>query len=673
MTFGNQTWLYLTPALVLLVTGLVVFGLRRRETLLGRFAATRLLGQLTEKASQQRTLIKVLLVLLAFTMIGIALSRPQYGVEWTERKARGLDIVFVLDTSKSMLATDLRPTRLDRAKLAIKDLVQRLESDRIGLVAFAGNAFLQTPPTLDYSAFRESLDSIGPTTMTRGGSNIGKAIEEAAKAFPKDNNFKVVILLTDGEDLAGNAIESARKAAEDGIKVYAIGIGTPEGEYLRVRNAQGTEEFVRDSEGQPVRSQLDEATLQQIAQLTGGSYSRLSIQSLSTLYSSVLETLPRKERESELQEAHIERFQWALAAACIFLVFDILIRRRGKRSINAALILAGCLSFTPSQSEAQDEGLDSDVRPAEISHSELSDARLIYNQGHAIMAEGDYTTARQSYQKAIESTHDLNLQRDALYNMAHAVNQIAETALQSQDTESAIAGWKEAEALFKAAHEIDPSDLVAMEDAEGIVARRNALEAFLKKQEEQNQEQQEGDNSEPSEDGDQGEQQQESGEQQPSEQPSSKSQESQSEQQSGEEGSESGETQPPQNQDGEGEPSKSESESESAPQESEQPSPGSGEESTRDPVDDMPQPQAGEQSNEESGEEQEGSAMPPAAGTAGEGSESDTATQADATQVEGMSITDARALLDSLRDSEEILPFVEQAPSGGPTRDSRDW
>ena len=121
----------------------------QRKHLLARFAAARLLDNLTEKASRKRTLTKAAILLLAMTLIGLALARPQYGVEWSERKSRGLDIVFILDASKSMLATDMRPTRLERAKLAALDLVERLEGDRIGLVAFASGAFLQTPPTLD--------------------------------------------------------------------------------------------------------------------------------------------------------------------------------------------------------------------------------------------------------------------------------------------------------------------------------------------------------------------------------------------------------------------------------------------------------------------------------------------------------------------------------------------
>ena len=160
MTFENPSGSIWHPLLALLAAGLLGYGLRQREQLLVALLPHRLLKQLTEQASHKRIGIKAALIALGLSAIAVALSRPQYGIEWSERKARGLDIVFVLDSSKSMLATDLRPTRLARAKLAILDLVERLESDRIGIVAYAGQAFLQTPPTLDYAAFRESLEAI---------------------------------------------------------------------------------------------------------------------------------------------------------------------------------------------------------------------------------------------------------------------------------------------------------------------------------------------------------------------------------------------------------------------------------------------------------------------------------------------------------------------------------
>ena len=499
MTFENQIWLTLTPLIVLLFAGLFAFGLRRREALLSRFAAARLLDQLTEKASHQRILLKAALILLAFALIGISLARPQYGVDWIERKARGLDIVFVLDSSKSMLATDLRPTRLDRAKLAIIDLVKRLESDRIGLVAFAGNAFLQTPPTLDYAAFRENLDAIGYSSISRGGSDIGRAIREAAKAFPEDNSFKVVVLLTDGEDQQQDAITAAREVADDGIKVYTIGIGTPEGDYLKISNAQGDDEFIRDSSGQPVRSQLDETTLQKIAQLTGGSYSRLSDQSLNTLYNSVLATLPREERQSELQEARIERYQWTLSIACILTVVEIFIRRRSNLSLSLLFLLSASSVCTPIRSEAQDlpakeiQELPMPVAedtPEILAEAPETDPRILYNQAHHQLTTGNYEQAIQLLEQAIEHSTQHSLQRDALYNMAHASNQIGETALQAQDFEGAIERWKQAEALFRSANEIDTTDANSLDDAAATAARRTALEDFLKQQEQDEQQEQ---------------------------------------------------------------------------------------------------------------------------------------------------------------------------------------
>jgi Ca-activated chloride channel family protein len=675
MTFENQLWLTFTPLIVLLFAGLFAFGFRRRETLLSRFAAARLLDQLTEKASQQRTLLKAGLILLALALIGVALARPQYGVDWIERKARGLDIVFVLDSSKSMLATDLRPTRLDRAKLAIIDLVKRLESDRIGLVAFAGNAFLQTPPTLDYSAFRENLDSIGQTSISRGGSDIGRAIREAAKAFPKDNNFKVVILLTDGEDQEQQAIDTAREVAKDGIKIYTIGIGTPEGEYLRVRNAQGTEEFIRDSSGQPVRSQLDERTLQEIAQLTGGSYSRLSDQSLNTLYNSVLATLPREERESELQEARIERYQWALSAVCILLILEIFIRRRSKASIQLAVIIATTSLLLPTPSEAQNlepataptESLELPLPPTQespeaIIHEPETDPRVLYNQANTQLEAGDYTEATRLYEEAIKLSENVSLERDALYNMAHAINQVGEAALEAQDFEAAIESWKQAEALFKSANEIDSSDAISIEDATSIEARRNALEEFLKQQEPQDQEDQEdsedSEESEESADGDEDEQdEQQQGDE-------GEDQGEQSEQESGEpqDGEESGEQS-----DQEGNESES-----SEGEDSEEP--GESTESTGDPAEDMEQ-QADEQAAGEGEEatDEEGSESPqPNTGEEGEAADGTAREMA----LEGMSISEAQDLLDSLRGSERLLPFSDpsdETRQSNSNRELRDW
>ena len=548
MSFGDPVWLTMTPILLLLFGGVLAYGFRQRDALLGRFAASRLLDQLTEQASVTRTWIKAGCILLAVLAIGIALARPQLGVEWSERKARGLDIVFILDSSKSMLATDLRPTRLDRAKLAIIDLVERLEGDRIGLIAFAGQAFLQTPPTLDYSAFHESLDAIDPSIMTSGGSDLGNAINEATEAFPSENNVKIVVLLTDGEDLSGNAATAAVTAREDGIQVFAIGIGTPEGEYLRIRNEQGIEEFVRDSSGQPVLSKLDEGTLQAIAQGTGGSYSRLSSDSLDQLYNSVIARLPREERESELQEIGIERFQWALASALVFLVFDILIRRRRSAAIHAILITLLVSVFHPNESQAQMALPMEDTGPPRADAPRMTDARISYNTAHQALIEGDFTDAMQGYETTLAQTEDLALQGKALYNLAHATYQQGRKTYETGDPQNALNQVKKAEALFQSAQEIDTSDTSIQADIEQVSQVREAIEKLIEQQQPEDSEEQSGESEENQDSSNEGEDSEDSQDSEQSEsgeqgEDSSKDPQNQ-ENQSGEESSEQSRAKP---------------------------------------------------------------------------------------------------------------------------------
>ena len=659
MSFEDPVWLRITPILVLLFGGILAYGFRQRDALLGRFAASRLLDQLTEKASLTRAWIKAGCILLAVLAIGIAHARPQLGVEWSERKARGLDIVFILDSSKSMLATDLRPTRLDRAKLAIIDLIERLEGDRIGLIAFAGQAFLQTPPTLDYSAFLESLDAIDPSIMTSGGSDLGNAIDEATKAFPSQNNVKVVVLLTDGEDLSGNAASSAITANEDGIQVFTIGIGTPEGEYLRIRNEQGIEEFVRDSSGQPVLSKLDENTLQTIAQATGGIYSQLSSDSLDQLYNSVIAMLPREERESELQEIGIERFQWALTLALIFLVFDILIRRRRSATIHAGMLILATLTLSPTDTIAE-----TGSNPNAYSN---------YNAAYRALTQGDYEAAQAGYENALSNTNDLNLQRDALYNLAHATYQQGHTSYESGDLQAALIQVEKAEALFQSAQEIDTSDTSIQADIDQVSQVREAIEKLIEQQQSQDNEEQSGEseeNQDSSGEGEDSEDSQNSEQSENSEQGenSSKDQQNQ-ENDSGEESIEQSNQHQEGSEGGTSEESGDQKNQEATDEEGEGSS-ANDQESTEDPLDDIPQSQSGEESGE-SGDE-EGQQAVATEATEGESQQDDQAGTMSSEVIEGMTEAEAAALLDSLRDKETLLPFNNQA-RGKRSGDTRDW
>lgn len=636
MTFENPIWLYLTPLILLVTAAILFFGSRQRDTLLGKFAAARLLGQLTAQASPKRIWLKSICILLAVTGIGLALARPQYGIEWSERKARGLDLVFVLDSSKSMLATDLRPNRLARAKLAVVDLIQKLESDRIGLVAFAGRAFLQTPPTLDYAAFRESLESIGPSSLSRGGSDLGGALREAEKAFPQDNNFKAIILLTDGEDLGGDAIDAAQELAEKSIKVYAIGIGTPEGEILQVRNRYGTETTVRDNDGQPVRTRLDEAALVQISQITGGRYCRLSTQSLDWLYNSVLSTLPRAERESELQEKRIERFQWLLAGALVFLVLEMLIRRRGRSALPLVLFGAACCTLLPQPMQAQAAPLDEQAnQPQEVS--------ALYNQAYQALQSGGFETAQGLYENAIRSSKDLQLQTDALYNLGHAEYQIARKSYQAGSLEDALKQMQSAEARFKSVLEIEPNDADAAQDLQQVTQARTTIEQLIQQQQEQEkQEQQDQQEQEQQHDQQEQEQQQDSGEQQ--EQPGDSQQDGSQQDESQQDGSQQDES----DQSSQQESAQNESDAQSENGEQSEPT------------------QHGESADSQ---QSPGDQVPLTEDSPSEGA--DASAQAGTPQ-EGMSEAEAQALLDSLRGGEKLLPLAAPRDSNA-TNDIRDW
>lgn len=681
MTFQHPTWLGLTCLLVLLLTGLAAHSLRRREHLLRRFAASRLLAQLTETMSWRRHLAKLLLILLAAAGIGIALARPQYGVEWSKREARGLDVMFVLDCSKSMLASDLRPNRLERAKLAIRDLMERLESDRIGLVVFAGQAFLQTPLTLDYANFRESLNMAGPTSLTRGGSDLGRALEEAAEAFPEGNNVKVVVLLTDGEDLAGRAEATARRIAESKqIQVFAIGVGSPESTYLRIEDASGSEVFARDADGQPVRTRLDEATLQRIAEATGGRYARLGTAGLEELFQSLLAQLPKEARESELQEIPIERFQWPLGAALCLLIAEQLIRRGGTRRVGGqatALLMFTALALTPLDSLKADPEADT------------SNANGLPNdqQAYAALQAEDYQAAIEHYNEWLRQNADPFAQRDALYNMGHAQHQLARQSYERGDLETALEQAQAAEAYFKSAAEIDPNDPVIQKDEEQMTRVREAIEKVSRPEEanpppedspppQDNEKNPDAQQAPPEPEA----QKPESSEPQDSPSEPSQKQESPEDAQAQEEDSSQAGEQPQngdQSQGGDqsqsGEQSQANDHSSTGSDPSAQASPDN---SGSDPSNERaaPDPSAERPTQEDTSDDGERRQPNSQSGQAEHSPSDEAAAMAQGSsgkQETGMSPVDAKALLDSLQRSERILPFTPGEATRG--RPLQDW
>jgi len=300
---------------------------RRRQ--LAQIAAPEFVPGLIRSHSALRQGIKSVLLLLAVAGIGIALARPQWGEQAETSRLLGQDVVFLLDCSRSMLATDVTPNRLDRAKLAVLDFVQRQGHGRVGLVAFAGQAFLQCPLTFDYSAFQDALVTIDDRTIPILGTDIGKALDEGFRAMDKSDRQKLLVLLTDGEDLEKDGIKVAEALAKKDVVVFTVGVGTPAGGELHFVNEQGRPEVVRNRKGEVVYSHLDERTLRAIATATKGAYYplgpvgeglakiRLDLENLSTNAGGVA-----------ARKLGVDRFHLPLAAALGLLVVESLIGTR---------------------------------------------------------------------------------------------------------------------------------------------------------------------------------------------------------------------------------------------------------------------------------------------------------------------------------------------------------
>jgi Ca-activated chloride channel family protein len=270
--FAEPRWLWLAVLAPLVLFALQRYSAWARKRQLEQVAAPAFVEGLTRSHSPARRIIKEVLLLLAAAGIGLAMARPQWGEQTETSRMLGQDTVFLLDCSRSMLATDVSPSRLQRAKLAILDFVQRQGRGRVGLVAFAGQAFLQCPLTFDYAAFQEALSAMDEKTIPVPGTDIGRALDEGFRAMDKGSRGKLLVVLTDGEDLEKGGIRTAEALAKKNVVIFTVGIGTPAGSEIQVINDQGKTEFLRDSNGEVVRSRLDEPTLRSIARATHGAY-----------------------------------------------------------------------------------------------------------------------------------------------------------------------------------------------------------------------------------------------------------------------------------------------------------------------------------------------------------------------------------------------------------------
>jgi Ca-activated chloride channel family protein len=301
-----------------------------RKRAIGRFGTHSLMEQLMPQVSRYRQYLKFGLLMLAVALLAVGWANPQYGAKLQKYKRKSVDIIIAFDLSQSMLATDITPSRLERARRFGQELVEGLRAERLGMVVFAGSAFLQSPITTDYNAIQLSLRSASPDMIGNQGTAIAEAIELAGESF-EDNNksHKALIIITDGENHEEEALAAAEAAAEEGLILYTVGVGTTEGSFITIRE-NGREMYKRDQQGNPVRSRLNEAVLRDIAKAGNGNYFNLSAGS-DAVVNALKERIDKMEKRAFEQRSFSEfesSFQWFVGLALLLLLLEFLMPYR---------------------------------------------------------------------------------------------------------------------------------------------------------------------------------------------------------------------------------------------------------------------------------------------------------------------------------------------------------
>jgi len=332
MSFAQPSWFWASGLFPIFIT-LFLWNERTRQYRLSQFVATRLQGRLAGTVSIFKRRLRFLLTLLGLALAIVSLAQPRWGFTIREEPVKAADVFIAIDVSRSMLADDISPNRLERAKLAAHDLIDGLEGIRVGLIAFAGTAFMQAPLTLDHGAVIDCINDLDTNIIPRGGTNIAEAINFAVERFGKGyKENRALILFTDGEEIEGDTLRAAREQS-DKMRIFTVGVGSVEGSLIPVPGSDGGTTFVKDSDGKVVKSHLDEQRLRQIAEITGGFYIRLEKgpPEMAELIRSGINLLKEKEGLTRFSREPIERYQWPLAAALLSLVATIFINERRRQ------------------------------------------------------------------------------------------------------------------------------------------------------------------------------------------------------------------------------------------------------------------------------------------------------------------------------------------------------
>ncbi len=515
MTFGSPNWLW-----ALLALPALAFFFARAEQLgaqkLTKFVAARLLPQLAGTVNRGRRIFRFLLLLLVLGLVVVSLARPRWGYAYDEVKRRGLDLLLAVDVSRSMLSNDVQPNRLERVKLATQDLINELQGDRVGLIAFAGRAFLQAPLTIDYDAVVDSINDLDTKTIPEGGTNISDAIGLAIRTFGKSaTGNRAMIIFTDGEDLSGDAVSAAKAAAEAGVRIFTVGVGTPGGSLIPIQDGNGGTAFVKDAKGEVVKSKLDETRLREVAQATDGFYIHLENgpRTMKQIISDGLAKMQVADINARLSRRPIERYEWPLGAAILLFSLALLINeRKGSRappvapvydrrpanrpsanghktplqtSANLAILL---LLVVGSSARAASAGLDlyeQQKFPEAYDHFEKTlqenpgarqSDRIQFDAGAAAYKMKDYNKALEAFSQALLSKNP-HLQSESNYNLG---NTLYERGAAEQSDAKKLTNWESALQHYEETLKAEPKNKNAKDNYDYV---KKKIEELKKKQE----------------------------------------------------------------------------------------------------------------------------------------------------------------------------------------------
>jgi Ca-activated chloride channel family protein len=502
LSFGQPLWLW-TLVLPPMLAILFFVAHRRSRKLVEKLVAPRLRSFLAGSVSPARRFLRSALVLTALSFLILALAQPRSGWRDLELKSSGRDVILAIDVSRSMLATDIPPNRLERARLFSRDLLGFLRGDRVGIVAFAGSAFLQAPLTLDQTALEATLDELSPDIIPLGGTNIAEAIRVSLAAFGSaEGKSRAIVIVSDGEELDADGIASAKEAAAQGVTIFTVGIGSAEGSLIPIIDERGQSDFVRDPSGKPVLSKIDAVRLEEIAKVTNGFYIPIGTDAAAQIFNAGIETLERSEASNLVTRQPIEIYQIPLSIAIATMVLWLLVgdkkwSGRRKNSAGSAILYACALFLHPTHSteaspadalKKYKEGdyaaaLDQFQQGAREGHQPY---KQLFNAGAAAYRAGNFAAAIDFFTQALLDS-DPDLQEKANYNLGNALVRKGET---TNDKKAKKKDFENALEYYEEALRLNPKNKKASENIEVVKKLIEELEKEQEKQEQQKQDQQ---------------------------------------------------------------------------------------------------------------------------------------------------------------------------------------